>query len=299
MALRLHKVSHWRQRLNRRKGVAKGLLLGAVAQCLVPSAQYLSAQSIFLPNDVRTFEYPLASSRTSALVGRVMHLGRGESAFGAEWEAEAALGEIWPLLALSRGRLPVTLHLGTEAYGRFSLGDAASSMISNDWQVGLVLTADLARWRLALEAYHESSHLGDEYRDRFAAPRVNWSREIVGLWATRRAGQVAMTLNASYAVIPALDVGPEAMSAAIDYQGKPGSVVGGGAARLILALNADLQEYTDWEATFSGRAGVRFADPSGRRGFALLLTWLDGMSPQKQFYLQKSRYVGVEVRFDL
>jgi len=228
-----------------------------------------------------------------------MHVGRGESAFGAEWEGEAALGEIWPLLALSRGRLPVTLHLGTEAYGRFSLGDAASSMISNDWQVGLVLTADVARWRLALDAYHESSHLGDEYRDRFSAPRVNWSREIVGLWATRRAGQVAMTVNASYAVIQVLDVGPAAMSAAIDYQGKPGSVVGGGAARLILALNADLQEYTDWEATFSGRAGVRFADPAGRRGFALLLTWLDGISPQKQFYLQKSRYVGVEVRFDL
>jgi uncharacterized protein DUF1207 len=233
------------------------------------------------------------------MVGRVIYVSQGESQFGSEWEGEAGLGEIWPLLALSRGKLPLTLHLGVEAYGRFSLGDAASSMISNDWHVNVVLTADVRRWRLGLETYHESSHLGDEYRDRFPDARVNWSREIVGLWATRAAGQVKMSLNASYAVIQALDVGPGAVAVGVDYLGKRGGVMGGGHAQAVLAVHADMQEYADWELTLAGRAGVKFSDPGRRRGFALLLTYLDGMSPQKQFYLQKSRYVGVEVRFDL
>jgi hypothetical protein len=269
-----------------------------VACCLLPVAS-AHAQSLLLPNDVPTFEYPLASSRASAMVGRVIYLSRGESRFGAEWEGEAGLGEVWPLLALGRGGAPLTLHLGTEVYGRFSLGDAASAMISNDWQVTLVLTAEVARWRLGLEAYHESSHLGDEYHDRFPGPRVNWSREIVGLWAQRNIGLVKMSLNASYAAIQALDLGPGAVALGLDYLGKPGSVIGGGNARAVLALHADAQEYTDWEVTLAGRAGIRFSDPTRRRGFALLLTFLDGMSPQRQFFLQKSRYYGMEVRFDL
>ena len=255
-------------------------------------------RSIPLPNDAPPFEFPLASSRTSAMVGRVIYASRGESKFGAEAEAEAALGELWPILAVHRGRFPMTLHFGAEVYGRFSLGDASSALISNDWHVNAILTADLHRLRLAAEAYHESSHLGDEYRDRFPGPRVDWSREIVGLWASYRAGLVRLHANASYAAIDAMDVGRGAFSAAADYQGKPGGVFGG-SARTVLAVNADAQAYTNWKLTWSGRAGFRFADPQSRRGFALLLTFLNGYSPQRQFFREKARYYGVEVRFDL
>ena len=233
------------------------------------------------------------------MVGRIFYVDRGETLFGKEWEAEAGLGEIWPLIAFSRGRSPITLHLGTEVTGRFSLGDAASAMISSDWQVNLLLTADLKQTRLGLEALHESSHLGDEYADRFSTSRVNWSREIMGLWAQSAVGPVLLSANASYALIDALDLPPMGVSLGADYRGKRGRVVGGGSAQAILALHADMQEYTDWNVTLSGRAGIRFADPQGRRGFAMLLTFLDGMSPQRQFFLSKSRYFGLEVRFDL
>ncbi len=297
MALIPEKVSPRHSSLNRRLRLVAGAIWWSLAG-LFPSP-LTSQSSILLPNHVPTFEFPLASARASALVGRVIHVSRGESQFGSEWEGEAGLGEIWPLLALGRGRVPLTLHLGTEVYGRFSLADAASALISNDWHVNLVLTADVSRWRLALEGYHESSHLGDEYSDRFPGSRVNWSREIVGLWATRTTGPLSMSVNASYAVIDALDLGPAALALGVDYVGKRGSVFGGGSAQAVLALHADMQEYTDWEVTLAGRAGIRFSDPTRRRGFAVLLTYLDGMSPQRQFYLEKSRYLGVEVRFDL
>ena len=268
-----------------------------VTVCALPAAA--QARSIPLPNDIAPFEFPLASARTTAMVGRVFYASRGESKFGAEAEAEAGLGEMWPILAVHRGKVPVTLHMGAEVYGRFSLGDAASALISNDWHVNAILTADFKRLRLAAEAYHESSHLGDEYSDRYPEqPRVNWSREIIGLWASYRAGLLKLHANASYAGIDAINVGRGAFSAAVDYRGKPGGILGGSAGT-VWAVNADAQEYNNWKVTWSGRAGARFADPQGRRGIALLLTFLDGYSSQRQFFREKSRYYGVEVRFDL
>ena len=160
--------------------------------------------------------------------------------------------------------------------GRFSLGDAASALISNDWHVNLVLTADLRRWRLALEAYHESSHLGDEYRDRFPGPRVNWSREIVGLWATYREGLVKVSANASYAPIDAADLDGGAVALAVDHLGKRGGVLGG-SAQTVLAVHADAQDYADWRVTWSGRAGVRFADPVGGGGSRCCFRFMTGL----------------------
>ncbi len=265
---------------------------------LVPVRAAAQRSSVFLPGDVQTFEFPLASPRTSAMVGRVIHVSRGESRFGSEWEAEPALGEVWPLFAMARGKVPLTLHLGTVVYGRFSLGDQASAMISNDWHINLLLTADFPKLRLALEGYHESSHLGDEYRDRFPGPRVNWSREIVGLWARYQIGRAQLHGNVSYAAIDAMDLGRGAVVLAAEHYGKRGAILGG-TAQSILALHADAQAYTDWAITWSGRAGIRLMDPIGRRGFAFLFTFLDGYSNQRQFFLAKSRYAGIEVRFDM
>lgn len=255
-------------------------------------------RSWVLPGDVPSFELPLASPRTSALVGRVIHLSRGESRFGSEWEAEPALGEILPLFALSRGSVPLALHLGAEVYGRYSLNDRTSAQISTDWHVNLIATADLTPWRLAIEAYHESSHLGDEYRDRFDVTRLDWSRGILGAWVGYVMGGLELRGNASYALLDELELGRSAFAVAADYRGRPRAFLGA-PAQAVLALYAEAQAYTDWRPTYSGRAGVRFAEGGSDRGLALLLTFLSGQSTQRQFYSRRSRYVGMEVRFDL
>ncbi len=251
-------------------GPALGLAL-AIAGAGPAAAQ---AERVIFPDAARRFEFPLASPRASAMVGRIIHVSRGESAFGAEWEAEPALGEVWPLLAIARGKVPVTLHLGTEVYGRFSLADKSSALISSDWQVNAVITVDAGRWRLGFEGYHESSHLGDEL------------------------GDVQLRGNVSYAAIDAVNVGRGGGALAVDYIGHRGGLLGKW-LEPVLAGYAEAQEYTDWTVTWSGRAGVRLPDADGRRAFALLLNFLDGMSPQRQFYNKRTRYAGIEVRFDL
>src|SRR5439155_462089 len=115
-----------------------------------------------------------------------------------------AVGENVPALALRRGPRPVTLGFGTQVYGRFSLGDRKSALISNDWVVGLNTTASLGAWTLTGEIYHESSHLGDEYGDRFGASRLDWTREVAAAWVTYGTGPVRVTGNLSYVLIDEL-----------------------------------------------------------------------------------------------
>ena len=159
-----------------------------VARCCIALALTLAgatgieAQQRLFPQ-VPSFELPEASPRVHGLVGRVLSAGHGDSRFGSEGEAEVALGENLPVLALQQGRQPIVLGFGSQVYARFSLSDSKSALISNDWVVGFNGTATVDHWAFTLELYHESSHLGDEYEDRFNATRLDWTREVAVGWA--------------------------------------------------------------------------------------------------------------------
>lgn len=290
------KVKSARVCYNGRPALRVSGLLAVLAA--IPAGPARAQGSWILPNDVPSFELPLASPRTSAIVGRIISVTRADSRFGPEWEAEPALGEILPFIVFSRGSLPIVMHLGAEVYGRYSLADQSSAHISSDWHVNLITTAELRRWRFALEAYHESSHLGDEYRDRFNLPRQNWSRGIVGLWIGYVTGGLELRANGSYAALDRLELSRGALLLAADYRGRSRRLAGA-PVQAILAVQADAQAYTDWRPTYSGRAGFRFAETRAARGFALLFTFLSGQSTQRQFFYRTSRYVGFELRFDL
>jgi len=98
------------------------------------SATGIGAQQRLFPQ-VPSFELPEASPRVHGLVGRVLSARQGDSRFGREGEAEVALGENLPVLALQQGRRPITLGFGSQVYARFSLSDSKSALISNDWVV--------------------------------------------------------------------------------------------------------------------------------------------------------------------
>ena len=94
------------------------------------AATRAGAQERIFPH-VASFELPQASPRVHGIVGRLISARRGESEFGREPEAEVGIGENFPVVALRRGPRPVTLGFGTQVYGRFSLGDRKSALISN------------------------------------------------------------------------------------------------------------------------------------------------------------------------
>jgi hypothetical protein len=272
----------------RRTWPALAFLLG------LPAAA--AAQNRIFPS-VPSFERPEASPRVHGLAARVLSAQRGDSRFGKEAEAEVALGENFPVLALRRGDRPITLGFGSQVYARFSLTDAKSALISNDWVVGLNSTAILGAWAFTVEAYHESSHLGDEYEDRFDAKRLDWTREVLAAWASYTIGSWRITGSGSYALRDELRLERSGGSFGLDF--RPPRRNGRGAMRPVGGVYLDANAATSWRVSGSFKAGVVLqATPGGREiGFAVIAH--DGLSTQRQFFREQSRYLGLEVRFDL
>jgi hypothetical protein len=256
------------------------------------------AQERIFPR-VPSFELPEASPRVHGVVGRIISARRGESDFGREPEAEVGIGENFPVLALRRGERPVTLGFGTQVYGRFSLGDRKSALISNDWVVGLNTTALLGAWRLTGEIYHESSHLGDEYGNRFNAARLDWTREVVGAWITYGPGPLRVTGNLSYVLIDELDLDRPGAALAADYEGRPFGSFLGGRVRPVGGVFFEGTAATNWRISSSAKLGVAVAGGAGGREVGIAVIAHDGLSTQRQFFRRESRYIGAELRFDL
>jgi Protein of unknown function (DUF1207) len=269
------------------------VLLGAGLLVSLPAA----AQDRFFPA-VRSFELPGASPRVHGFVGRVLSVKRGDSRFGKESEGEVVLGENFPVIALKRGVHPIILGIGSQVYGRFSLTDKKSALISNDWVAGLNTTALLGPWALTLELYHESSHLGDEYGDRFQATRLDWTREVLAAWATYGLSRWRFTGGASYVLDDELRLPRAAASIGVDFSGT-GHHLLGGHVRPVLGVFTEAAESNEWRFSTSAKAGVALAGGKDGRELSLALIGHNGLSTQRQFFRNSSRYIGVEVRFDL
>jgi hypothetical protein len=124
------------------------LALGLV---LLPALPPVALGQVSLFPAVEAFEYPIGAARPSGIAGRLLSVRRGESRYGAEREAEAAIGEVVPVLGLAGGAVPIHLDLGVRVIGRFSLDDPKSSLISSDWTVGIQSVVAWPATRLALE----------------------------------------------------------------------------------------------------------------------------------------------------
>ena len=262
---------------------------------LLSAASAVAQQQLTPP--VRSFELPEASPRVYGIVGRVISARRGDSSFGEEQEGEVVLGENFPLVSLKRGLRPIVLGLGSQVYGRFSLTDPKSALISTDWVVGLNTTAAINAWALTLELYHESSHLGDEYGDRFPGDRLDWTREVVAGWASYVAGVWRFTAGASYVLDDQLDLPAPAGSFGVDFHGRSRRFLSG-QVRPVAGVFTEAGAATNWRVSTSAKLGLAFATGKNH-DISLGLIAHDGLSTQRQFYRQESRYIGMELRFDL
>lgn len=266
-------------------------LLGLGLTVLLSSTR-AGAQERLFPA-VKSFELPEASPRAYGLAARVLSIRRGESRFGAEREGEVVLGENFPLVALKGGPRPIVLGLGSQAYGRFSLDDSKSALISLDWVAGLNTTALLGPWALTLQLYHESSHLGDEYADHFGAARLDWTREVVSGWASYGSGDWRFTGGASYVLDDGLGLPKPGAALGIDFRGS-----GHGKVEPIIGVYTEATSATRWRLSTSAKLGVEFAG-QGTSRLGLALIGHDGLSTQRQFFREESRYIGLELRIDL
>jgi hypothetical protein len=270
--------------------LALALLLGRAAS--------LEAQQRLFPQ-VPSFELPEASPRVHGLVGRLLSARHGDSRFGNEGEAEVALGENVPVLALHQGHRPITLGFGSQVYARFSLSDSKSALISNDWVVGFNGSATVEPWTFTLELYHESSHLGDEYEDHFNATRLDWTREVAVGWASYASGPWRLTGGVSYTLRDGLRLRRPGSSLGVDFRSRVSGGLQGSRMHPVLGLFFDANAATAWRVSTSAKAGVSLETGPGGKEVGFALIGHSGLSTQRQFFRAESRYLGVEVRVDL
>jgi hypothetical protein len=268
--------------------------LAALVVLLLAAPGPLGAQVSLFP-DVEAFEYPIGAARATGIVGRLLSVSRGESRYGAEREAEATIGEVVPVLGFGSGATRVHLDLGVRVTGRFSLDDPRSALVSNDWYVGIQSVVATRSAALALELYHESSHLGDEYAERFLVRRLDWTREVAALWLRLGGGPLRVHATGSWALIDELDLPNGGAGVGLDWRGSAGRALG---TRVmpVLGVFAESVEYADWKVTTSARAGIELGERNRRVGVSLV--YLNGLSTQRQFFRERSRYLGAELRFE-
>ncbi len=282
-------------RSDRSRVVGRCLRLALAGMLFLPTM--LRGQgSRFFP-DVPSFEYPAAAPRATAFVGRFVSVTEADNAFGTGKEAEAGVGESFPVIALRRGPVPITLGFGVEAYGRFRLDDSKSSLISTDWVVGIDVTGDFGPWRTTLRVYHESSHLGDEYAGRFDATRLDWTREVLEAWVRYTTGPWSFIGAGTWVLIDELSLDRPGAMLAVDYVGSQFSILGA-PTRPVVAVHFEGVAATDWRIGSSARLGIEFPNATGNHALGLSLVAHDGPTTQRQFFRSDNGYVGGEIRFD-
>ncbi len=255
------------------------------------------AQSRLLP-DTPTFSYPLASPQAEGLVGRIVETSVSDNALGPGLEADIRIGKIFPLLALQGGGNPLHLGFGVQVGGRFSLHDDKSSLLSSDWWVGFNLTKRWAKWDATLQLYHESSHLGDELAEIDSVTRRDWTPDAVAGWVGRQLGSFRLAGSVSYVYKGLPDLAPLAVAAGLDWYG-PRFTLGATPVQVIAGVFGDAAGRTDWHVSVMGRLGIMFGSADGRRSLSISFIAYDGVSLQRQFFDQFTRFLGGELRIDL
>ena len=151
-------------------------------------------------------------------------------------------------------------------------------------------------WSLKLRAYHQSSHLGDEFLLRFSPERVNLSYEAVSallswegeFWRFYGGGEYLLRKEPS-------DIDPVGLQWGIELRGPRTLPVGG---RFLAGLDCKSRQENHWNLSVSLKAGFEF-DPGAPGGRSLRLLGLvyEGYSPHGQYYMDRIAFYGVSLAF--
>ena len=270
-------------------------LCGVVAWCVaLPLAAQAPAH-----HELPPFELPLAAPRQYASYARLLSVQDPDDRFGPGLQAELAVGENQPLVRLRGGPSPMSLGVGGAVVGRINMGDSRTSLVSTDWRFDI--NANLrfgSRWNVVAFIEHESSHVGDEYVERFGVEDAGWSRDWVGVWGFYEVGPWRAGLNlGAFLGEGSGGLGILVAAAGVDYTG---GALGwwGRDIRPVLGVYGRVEEQADWRPLLALRGGLSFPLVNDHR-MALLLSGQTGATHARQFVGEDLGYLAFEFRFDL
>ncbi len=217
-------------------------------------------------------EGALADSTIGARVGLLRHGTQGPAMVqGFQLDFEAA--------ALLRQDLDVDLEV-----------------VSTDFRAGIPLTFGFGRYQTKLAYYHLSAHLGDEFIERTGTPRINYVRDVI-VWGhslqvtndVRVYGEVGWSFYN--------DGGSEPWEFQFGMEYSPICKLGPRGAPFF-ALNGHLREEVNFGGNLTVQTGWQWRSRVGGPLFRIGLHYLNGESPQYEFFDAFEHQLGLGIWYD-
>ncbi|HYE35168.1 DUF1207 domain-containing protein [Methylocaldum sp.] len=180
----------------------------------------------------------------------------------------------------------------------FNLNASSTDLVNSDFFVALPASVRSGPFSAQARVLHQSSHLGDEFLLRNRVNRINLSFEAADLLLSWNFGDVLRVYGGGGGLFR---TDPSDL--------KPWFAQGGFELTSpyplftellypVAALDVQAAEETDWNASYSARAGVEFRSEwlAGRR-LQWLFEYFNGRSPNGQFFERHIEYFGTGLHF--
>ena len=206
--------------------------------------------------------------------------------------ASANIGETFALLQYDLGRYgAVQGGIQGGVFAIFDLGSDSFDLVNADYFAAIPIEYRTGNFSAVFRAFHQSSHLGDEFLLKGGVKRINLSYEALDLLLSYDFGTPFRIYGGGGVIVdrdPG-DLGRGLLQIGAEYIGDPwGWWI---QTRPVAAVDLQLQERSDWTPSVAPMAGLQFGTGSGeQRSLRLLLEYFNGKSPNGQFYRDHIQY---------
>jgi hypothetical protein len=189
------------------------------------------------------------------------------------------------------------LAVAGAVFTQLNLDEPSLDLINVDYVVGLPLTVRRRGLSARMRAYHQSSHLGDEFLLSRQPERENLSFESLELVVSLEIG----ALRAYGGGEKFFRREPQDLPDHLVHGGVELRPAVFGAGRLVAALDVKAVAEEDWVVAWSARAGfeiARVGDSAGAsRVISVTAEFYEGAAPYGQFYREDIQYFGAALHF--
>jgi hypothetical protein len=224
----------------------------------------------------------LAGTRDPVVKGQLVYSPDDPTLYGPGFSGDVALAATLPVLLLAGTAGADGLVVGLEGavFARFAFQVLERELVNTDWIVAVpVIWRRGAHW-VRLRYYHTSSHLGDEYGQRFEVVPTNFSRDGADATVYARVSGAVSTYGVAFLSVNAHPVRSHGSHVRVGLEVEPGGRAPG---RPFLALDVHLETSAADTPRLAGQAGVWLPSPSDRP-LRLSLELVTGPVPMGQFH---------------
>lgn len=168
---------------------------------------------------------------------------------------------------------------------------------SMDFRFGTLITRADGPWSAKLGYFHISSHVGDEYMERFPLfERVNYVTESLIVGVSYQASEPLRVYGElAYAVKTSGGAKPLQLQMGVEHVPVPLQPQRGGP---FSAINLDIREAVDFSPTMTLQTGWQWQGMTSQRRIRFGLQYLNGYTTQFEFFDKREEQIGVGSWFD-